>query len=150
MKEHEICTSDDSSDQAKETYRNMLLAVNNLSGALMRLLKPYNLSQQQYNVLKILQEKYPQSCTLSSISNRMVDKMSNATRLVDKLLGKKLVTRSLCPDNHRKVDIRITAEGLELLEKLDPEVNRTITSTLGSKNQIAALNELLKPIITKE
>ena len=89
----------------------------------MHILKPYGLSEQQYNVLRILREAHPAPCTLSSVSSRMIDKMSNATRLVDKLLLKGLVTRELCPGNRRKVDIRITEEGLDLLYGIEPRID---------------------------
>lgn len=99
----------------------------------MRLLKPYNLSGQQYNVLKILREKYPETCTLSLVSGR----------LVDKLLKKRMATRNLCADNHRKVDIRITPAGLELLKKLEPGIDKTIAEMIGTKSDAVVLNSLL-------
>lgn len=74
---------------------------------------------QQYNVLRILRGKSPEPVKVNEIMERMLDKMSNASRLVDKLVLKKLVDRTECPKDRRAVDVVITAKGLELLAKID-------------------------------
>lgn len=84
------------------------------------LLKPYDISSQQYNVLRILRGQQGKSINLFEIQERMLNRMSNATRLVEKLRQKGLVTRELCEQNRRKVEIAITDKGLQLLDKLDP------------------------------
>ncbi|MCO5234371.1 MAG: MarR family transcriptional regulator [Chitinophagales bacterium] len=81
--------------------------------------KQYDISMQQYNVLRILRGQFPNACMLNVISDRMIDKMSNATRLVEKLRKKGLVTRRLNPNNRRQVDILITEQGLDLLKQID-------------------------------
>ena len=85
----------------------------------MDVLKPYDLTLQQYNVLRILRGHYPKPITVIGIIERMLDKMSNASRLVDKLLLKKLVIRHECPNDRRAVDILITQKGLDVLTELD-------------------------------
>lgn len=85
----------------------------------LRYLKPYNLSVQQYNILRILRGSYPNSLTVQLIKERMVDLTPNTTRMVDKLLVQKLVTRMRSNKDRRKVFVRITAKGLEVMEKLD-------------------------------
>jgi len=87
-------------------------------------LKPYDVSLQQFNVLRILRGQKGTPANLSTIQERMVSKMSNTTRLVDKLIRKELVVRVTCPTNRRKVDISITPAGLKLLEEIDGIVNR--------------------------
>ncbi len=82
-------------------------------------LKPFGLSLQQYNVLSILRGQFPNPSTLRLVQERMLDRDSNATRLVDKLLEKELVTRIQSPENRRKVDILITQKGLNLLQQTD-------------------------------
>ena len=82
-------------------------------------LRPFGISLQQHNVLRILRGQYPNPSTLGMIQERMMDRMSNATRLVDKLLDKGLVERGQCQDNRRKVDIVITQKGLDLLGQTD-------------------------------
>ncbi|WP_026997489.1 MarR family winged helix-turn-helix transcriptional regulator [Flectobacillus major] len=83
------------------------------------LLKRYDITLQQYNVLRILRGQYPNPITVCGIIERMLDKMSNASRLVDKLIIKNLVVRKECPSDRRQVDVIITQQGLDLLLELD-------------------------------
>ena len=83
------------------------------------LLKPYDLSSQQYNVLRILRGQYPNPITVNGIIERMLDKMSNASRLVDKLLLKGFVSRCDNAEDRRACDIRITEKGKEVLGMID-------------------------------
>jgi DNA-binding MarR family transcriptional regulator len=86
--------------------------------------RPYDLTLQQYNVLRILRGQHPKPITVIAIIERMLDKMSNASRLVDKLLVKELVIRQVCPNDRRAVDVVITQKGLDLLAELDVLQNR--------------------------
>lgn len=88
----------------------------------MDLLRDSGLSPQQYNVLRILRGQSGNPIKLNDISCRMLDKTSNVSRLIDKLLEKGLVDRTICSNNRRAVDILITQSGLDLLDKLDPQV----------------------------
>ncbi len=92
-----------------------------LLGEQTRLLRPYGLTMAQYNVLRILRGQHPKPATVNMIIDRMMDKMSNASRIVDKLLAKGLVLRQPCCEDRRAVDVLITDEGLELLRQLDTE-----------------------------
>ncbi|WP_395784261.1 MarR family winged helix-turn-helix transcriptional regulator [Aquirufa sp.] len=83
------------------------------------LLKPFGLTPQQYNVLRILRGQQNNPMTVLAITERMMDKMSNASRLVDKLLDKKLVLRRECPKDRRAVDVIILPAGLTLLAEID-------------------------------
>lgn len=98
---------------------NLLYTTNWLSNSQACLLKPYDLTPQQYNVLRILRGQYPNPVRVNDIIERMLDKMSNASRLVDKLLLKALVKRTECPSDRRAVDVVITKAGLEILSQLD-------------------------------
>ncbi len=123
---------------------NIKVTASWLSGILNAQLKPYGLSQEQYNVLRILRGQHPKPSTLGLITERMVDKMSNATRLVEKLRKSGLVTREVCAANRRKVDILITQEGLDLLSRLDPVMNSSLEqSKTLSNSELQKLNELL-------
>lgn len=84
-----------------------------------QMMKPYALSIQQFNVLRILRGQKGQALSINSLIERMVDKSSNASRIVDKLEEKKLVVRSHCPEDRRQVDVVITEAGLKLLAELD-------------------------------
>jgi DNA-binding MarR family transcriptional regulator len=83
------------------------------------MMKPFGLTTQQYNVLRILRGQHPKPITVNAIIERMIDKMSNASRLVDKLLAKGFLTRTENKSDRRACDITITDKGLEILEKLD-------------------------------
>ncbi len=82
-------------------------------------LKPHGLTLPQYNVLRILRGQYPKPATVNLLIERMLDKSSNASRIVDRLLSKNLVTRRTCKKDRRSVDVLITDKGLELLKKID-------------------------------
>jgi DNA-binding MarR family transcriptional regulator len=81
--------------------------------------KEFDITPEQYNVLRILRGSFPKPLMLGEITCRMLDKNSNATRLVEKLRLKGFVKRDLCPTNRRQVDIVITDKGLSLLTKID-------------------------------
>jgi DNA-binding MarR family transcriptional regulator len=82
-------------------------------------LKPYGISPQQFNILRILRGQYPNSATVTLLTERMLDKSSNASRLVEKLRLKGLVDRCVCPEDRRAVNVKITQKGLDLLKTLD-------------------------------
>ena len=81
--------------------------------------KPFGISAQQFNVLRILRGQQGKPANLSTLNERMVSKMSNTTRLVDKLIKKGYVDRIVCMSNRRKVEITITKEGLKVLSEMD-------------------------------
>ncbi|MDB4306848.1 MarR family transcriptional regulator [Flavobacteriaceae bacterium] len=85
-------------------------------------LKPHGISLPQFNVLRILRGQKGVAANLFTVQERMIHKMSNTTRLIDKLIDKKLVRRAVCEENRRKIELYITAEGLELLQRVDPIV----------------------------
>ena len=112
------------------------------------LLKPFGISEQQYNILRILRGQKGQAISLQQISERMIHKMSNTTRLVEKLRIKGLIDRQVCPHNRRKVDISILPEGLQLLEDSGSQlakVNVQIREQLTEK-EAATLADLLDKI----
>ncbi|GAB3494258.1 MarR family transcriptional regulator [Spirosoma knui] len=98
---------------------NLIYTSNWFADSQTQLLKPYGLTLQQYNVLRILRGQYPNPVKVSDITERMLDKMSNASRLVDKLVAKKLVLRTECPSDRRAVDVVITDQGMAMLKRLD-------------------------------
>jgi DNA-binding MarR family transcriptional regulator len=98
---------------------NVIFTNNWLISQQANMMKPFGLTTQQYNVLRILRGQYPKPVTVNAIIERMLDKMSNASRLVDKLLAKDLLTRTENKEDRRACDIAITDKGLEILDKLD-------------------------------
>lgn len=106
--------------------------------------KDSDITSQQYNVLRILRGQHPNPCSIKLIKERMLDRMSDASRIVDKLNTKKLLIRRECPNDRRSVDIVITDKGLELLKSLD-HVDDISIETLKSLSteEINTLNTLL-------
>ncbi len=107
-------------------------------------LKPLGITPEQYNVLRILRGSHPKALMLADITCRMIDKSSNATRLVEKLRQKGLVRRDICKSNRRQVDIIITPKGLEILSTID-KLSGDWQATLKTitKAEAAELNRVL-------
>jgi DNA-binding MarR family transcriptional regulator len=123
---------------------NLIYTSNWLNSCYNELFKNTDLTPQQYNVLRILRGQHPNTCNLKLIKERMLDRMSDASRIVDKLVNKKLVVRTQCPSDRRSVNILISDKGLALLKELDvmEESNKQLFSNLSEK-EIAKLNDLL-------
>lgn len=109
---------------AKKVMLNILYTQNVIGENFNETMKQYDLSTEQFNVLRILRGQKGKPANMCVIQERMIAKTSNTTRLVDKLLLKKLVTREVCEENRRKMEILITEKGLNLLEELDPLIDR--------------------------
>jgi DNA-binding MarR family transcriptional regulator len=109
--------------QFKSEYQkaviNILFTSSWLNAANTKALRPYDITPQQFNILRILRGQFPNPATVSILQERMLDRMSNASRLVDKLKLKKLVERKECKKDRRQVDIVITEKGLTLLKDID-------------------------------
>jgi len=110
--------------QFADHYEKMAINILYTSGWIKRqlqaTLKPFGITHAQYNVLRILAGKNPNPCNPSEIMEVMIEKMSDVTRLLDRLKSKGLVDRCICEHNRRKVDVFITDQGKELLQKLTP------------------------------
>jgi DNA-binding MarR family transcriptional regulator len=112
-----------------------------------RFFKQYDLSPQQYNVLRILRGQHPNPVCVGLVQERMLDQMSNASRLIEKLKLKNLLTRKECKEDRRQVDVAITKDGLDLLSEIDKEFNKfeAYINCLDSQeaNQLNALLDKL-------
>lgn len=106
--------------------------------------KSTDLTTQQFNVLRILRGQHPRPCSLKLIKERMLDRMSDASRIVDKLVSKKFVERTECPSDRRSINLVISEKGLKMLEKLDciDEEIKLILKKLNSR-EVNQLNVLL-------
>lgn len=123
---------------------NILFTNNWLIAHQKNLFKPFDITLQQYNVLRILRGQHPEPISTSEIRNRMLDKMSDVSRIVERLVKKKLVVRRVCRSDKRLVDVFISQAGLELLEQLD-HIDTDFDLLLQglSREEAAKLNELL-------
>ena len=119
---------------AKNTVVGLLKAGNKAEEHLNSTLKAFEISLQQFNVLRILRGRKGKAANLNTVQKRMIHKMSNTSRLIDKLIEKKLVERDICVENRRKIEIFITKKGLQVLEDLDFKIQKTEAEMLKTKN----------------
>jgi len=146
MKIEEALKSTVPMNNSKKIILNVLYTQNVITDNFNEILKPYEISGEQYNVLRILRGQKGNPANMSVIQERMLAKTSNTTRLVDKLLLKELVTREVCPANRRKIEVQITQKGLVILKDLDPKVSahEDFFSKNLNANEIITLNQLLE------
>ncbi len=131
-------------DGCNKAVVNLLYTHSYLVGFQTAVLKPQDLSPEQYNVLRILRGQQGKPATIAAIQERMLNTMSNASRLVDKLKAKELVKRDECPENRRKVDALITEKGFRLLELLQPQIATINKNAIHlEESELDLLNELL-------
>lgn len=130
---------------------NLIYTGNWIISTNARALKPLGLTTQQYNVLRILKGQHPNPAPVSLLNERMLDKMSNASRLVEKLRQKELVDRTTCPNDRRQVDIKLTAKGLLILDKANEAVQSSseIFKNLN-EDEARLMNELLDKLRTED
>ena len=109
-----------------------------------QILKPYNISGQQFNIFRILRGQHPKCATMTLLQERMMDKMSNASRLVEKLRLKNLVERKEDDSDRRQVRVTITDKGLNLLSELDKKISDLDNDFAGlTEEEAHIMNELL-------
>ena len=121
---------------------NVKFTANRINSIGESIMKEHQISMAQYNILRILRGAGDEALTANEIKSRMVEKSPNATRLVDKLLVKNLVTRSKCEIDRRVVYVKITPEGLRLLEDISLDEFHDFYSRL-SDAEFQELNRLL-------
>lgn len=146
MRIEEIIKSNVTLSDSKKIILNVMYAHNVIGDKFSEILKPHDLSSEQYNVLRILRGQKGSPANMCVIQERMIAKNSNTTRLIDKLLLKDLVTREVCPDNRRKIEVQITQKGLDLLNYLDPMVieHENYFSSNLNQEEVVLLNDLLE------
>lgn len=132
------------SSEVHKVHVNLLFTSAWLNTFHTKLFKPFGISTQQFNILRILKGQNNQSVPLKLLTERMIDKMSNTSRLVEKLYQKKLVDRKICADNRRQIDISITQKGIELAETITSELEKTYKGKQNITNEEAKeLNRIL-------
>jgi len=123
---------------------NLIFTFNWLNEHQVNVLKPFDITLQQFNVLRILRGQNPQPASVKLIRERMLDKMSDASRIVEKLRVKGLLSRTTCPDDRRACEVVISQKGMELLEKIDKtdeQLNKFFKNL--SDDEVQNVNELL-------
>jgi len=140
----------------KSNYRKAILSIirsgHRLTDEVSLALKEYEISEPQFNVMRILRGAKGQPYTVQDISARMIQRSSNVTRIIDKLLKRGFVERRECASNRRKMDILITSKGLQYLKKLDKKLNsfhKNYKNNLSEKEQ-KTLCKLIHKLIPNE
>lgn len=109
-----------------------------------QIFKSHELTTPQFNILRILRGQHPEPATVNLLIDRMLDKSSNASRIVDKLEQKGLVVRKQCAHDRRAVDVFISDKGLELLSAMDQKIDDWENQSNNlSEEEASKLNELL-------
>lgn len=128
----------------QKTRLNIHFTHNYLSHKSNSLFKEYGLSSTQFNVLRILRGQYPNAACIGLIKEHMLDKSSDVSRIVDRLVSKQLIERHECPVDRRQKDIIISKNGLAVLTKMDT-CEKTLDAQLKhlNKNELETLNNLL-------
>src|ERR1700710_737901 len=113
------------STKFEDNYQKVAINIAYTEGCLQNMFRSYfekyNLTIQQFNILRIIRGQYPNPATVNLLKERMVDKMSDASRIVDRLVQKGLVSRCTNTRDRRSVDIRISEQGLKILAVMDEE-----------------------------
>ena len=131
-------------DEVHKLMINQLFTGKWITNLIAKQLKPFKLTNQQYNVLRILRGQGKNYISVNAISGRMIDKMSNVSRLIDKLVEKNLVVRKVNKEDRRQADIAISQKGLDLvnsIEKTEPDLKLNFNTL--SDEEAKQLNKLL-------
>lgn len=112
-----------------------------------KVFRKYDLTAPQFNILRILRGQHPKPATVNMLIDRMIDKSSNASRIVEKLRSKGLVSRTECPSDRRQVEVTITPSGLDLLQLMDMQEEDALSEPFPlSDAEAETLNTLLDRI----
>ncbi len=148
--EQVIQTGKFSSDKHKAVL-NILYRAWIVKTKISKELKPFGMSHEQYNVLRILKGSYPNAMRVKDIGSRLIEKSSNVPRIIDKLEDKKMVQRLASPEDNRETLISLTVSGIKILEASTRSVQpNTIQSLALTEKEAALLNQLLDKIIPVE
>ncbi|HTE30510.1 MAG TPA: MarR family transcriptional regulator [Chryseolinea sp.] len=122
---------------------NLLYTTGWLLGRQKEIFKPFNITLQQFNMLRILRGQHPNSTSATEIKSRMLDKNSDVSRLLDRLLAKGIISKKTSVSDKRAADITLTEEGLELLRALDKKQSQIDNVLLLNDEDAALLSDLL-------
>lgn len=149
MKLEEAILQSHFKSEAHKAGINVIYTANWLQSCMQDFLNPFEITHQQYNVLRILKGSYPTSLSTCDIRRRMLDKMSDVSRIVDRLVKQGLVIRKVNVIDKRLVDVLISDAGLSLLSKIDAEKNKLeeIMNTL-TQQELELLNTILDKLRT--
>lgn len=123
---------------------NLIYTYHEINRAIQVFLKTYGISLQQFNILRILRGQHPRPSSVNLLKDRMIDKSSDVSRIIDRLARKKLIKRHTCRTDRRQLDVLISREGLEVLSEIDRHTDFFDQLVSGlNKKEARALNSLL-------
>ena len=124
---------------------NIMYSASWFSSQMRQTLEPFDISWQQFNLLRIVKGQKGKAISLKLITARMIDKTSNTSRLVEKLVKKEFITRVACSEDRRQIDITITDLGLQVVEDASDKMNMETSDILKHMKQtdLQILNDLL-------
>lgn len=136
----------------KAAIINLLYTSNKIFDQMNAITKDFDVSIQQFNVLRILNGAKEKTVNLNYIQSRMIHKMSNTTRLIDKLVERELVSREICKENRRKIEVKISQKGEKFLSKINNIVDTKEQEFCKNLdiNEIEELQRLLNKLRTNE
>ncbi len=143
--EKEIASSKFENNHQKAIV-NLIYTYGWITNLLKQRLNKHKITLQQFNILRILRGQHPKPATINLLKDRMLDKMSDASRIVERLVQKQLVQRCTNDKDRRAVDIRISSKGLEILHKLDSELS---SSDILKENISDQEAEILSSLLDK-
>ncbi|TKC10813.1 winged helix-turn-helix transcriptional regulator [Pedobacter polaris] len=128
----------------QQTLINVMFTYHWSNQKVKELIEPFAITPQQYNVLRILRGQYPSPATVNLIKNRILDKMSDTSRIVDRLIQKEYVEKTINSYDKRAVDVIISEKGLALLKKMDKQIDfSTFIAPNLTDEEAKQLNSLL-------
>ena len=122
---------------------NLLYTTSWMQGKQKDIFKSFGITLQQFNILRILRGQHPNSTSATEIKSRMLDKNSDVSRLLDRLLAKKVITKRVSSNDKRAADVNLTEEGLELLRAIDKKQNQIDSVLSLSDDEALILSDLL-------
>ena len=122
---------------------NLIYTTSWMQGRQKDIFKTFGITLQQFNILRILRGQHPSSTSATEIKSRMLDKNSDVSRLLDRLLAKKVITKRVSANDKRAADVNLTEEGLELLRAIDKKQNQIDNVLLLSDEEAIILSDLL-------
>lgn len=151
VKLEEAIQSDRFTSEKQKAGLNLLYTTWWLKTLVSRQLKGFELTQEQFNVLRILKGRHPDEMCIKDIGCRMIERSSNVPRIMDKLVAKKLVNRSISTIDKRETVVTLTEEGMSLVDQARASVDQIIQQTIPlNETEAAQLNDLLEKVRTKE
>jgi len=142
--EEDIKQGREFSSEYEKLIVNVIYTNNWISEKQHDIFKPYGITSAQYNVLRILKGHKPEPCTINAIIDRMIDRMSNASRIVDRLESKELVVREVSVIDGRAKDVMITEKGLNLLAEVSEKMALWMSDFKKiSEQKVKETNEIL-------